>query len=100
MGIEDIKEEILALHFRQIGPLYMWLDDYLHKEIWPREMQADIEEMGEEQWAAALAAGMAQAGEKRQAALRLMNSLQFKSDADREQCIHDFQLVIGEALAD
>jgi len=41
---------------------------------------------------------MAEAGEKRQAALRLMNNLRFASSADRDQCLQDFQIILGEAL--
>jgi hypothetical protein len=61
-------------------------------------MAADIERLGIEQWEAALQAGMAEASEKCQAALRLLNNLRFASSADRDQCLQDFQVILGDSL--
>jgi hypothetical protein len=41
---------------------------------------------------------MTDADESHRAALRLMNNMQFRSDADREQCLKDFSLLVGRAL--
>ena len=99
MTIEEIKEAILALPDSEIEPLYKWLGDYYDGEVWDRQMAADIQRMGADAWAAALAAGMEGAHkEKHRAALRLMNNMQFKRAADRDKCIKDFELIVGEAL--
>lgn len=98
MQVEEIKKAIPALPDNEIGPLHNWLQDYYDGEVWDRQIAADIEELGEEKFIQALQEGMAQSGEKHQAALRLMNNMQFRSDANREQCLNDFQPLIGEAL--
>jgi hypothetical protein len=100
LQVEEIKKAILALPDKEIGPLRNWLEDYLNDEVWPREIAADIEEFGVEDWKRMLREGMAQSGEKHQAVLRLMNTMQFRSDADRDQCLKDFQLIVGEALTE
>ena len=98
MQIEEIKTAILALPDKEIGPLHNWLQDYYDGEVWDRQIENDFKELGAEKFVQVLQSGMAQASEKRQAALRLMNNMQFRSDADREQCLNDFQLLIGESL--
>lgn len=99
METEEIKKAILALSDSEIEPLYLWLKDYYDGDVWDRQMEADIERLGPEQWGAALREGMAQRADERQkAVLRLMNDMQFKSGADRDQCLKDFELVVGQAL--
>ena len=87
MQVEEIKKAILALPDKEIGPLNNWLQDYYDGEVWDRQIKADIEALGEEKFVQVLQSGMAESGEKNQAALRLLNNMQFKSDADREQCL-------------
>jgi hypothetical protein len=98
MDVDEIKLAIRSLPDNEIGPLSEWLQSYYDGEVWDRQIIEDIETMGQEQWVAALQAGMAEASEKRQAALRLMNNLRFASSADRDQCLQDFQIILGEAL--
>jgi hypothetical protein len=98
MDVNEVKLAIRSLPDDEIGPLLEWLQSYYDGEVWDRQIVADIERLGVEQWEAALQAGMAEAGEKRQAALRLMNNLRFASSADRDQCLQDFQIILGEAL--
>jgi hypothetical protein len=98
MEIEEIKAAIKGLPDKEIKPLLTWLREYYDGDVWDREIVADIEEFGPERWEAALRQGMAEQGEKHQAVLRLMNNMQFRSDADREECLKDFSLLIGEAL--
>jgi hypothetical protein len=98
MGVEDIKLAIRSLDDDEIGPLSEWLEDYVNHEVWPRQMVADIERLGVDRWEAALQAGMAEASEKRQAALRLLNNMRFTSSADRDQRLQDFQTLLGETL--
>jgi hypothetical protein len=98
MQVDEIKAAIRSLDDGEIGPLSEWLQDYLNHEVWPRQMARDIERMGLEQWVAALTAGMAEASAKRQAALRLMNNMRFAASADRDQCLQDFQVILGESL--
>jgi hypothetical protein len=52
-------------------------------------MAADIERIGLEQWAASA---------KRQAALRLLNNMRFSSAVDRDQCLQDIEIILGESL--
>ena len=68
-------------------------------DVWDRQIQRDFADMGPEQFAAALTEGMEQADDpKRQAALRLLNTLRLNSAADREQCVRDFETLLGEPL--
>jgi len=76
MQIEEIKAVILALPNKEIGPLHNWLQDYYDGEVWDRQIENDFKELGAETLVQVLQSGMAQASEKRQAALRLMNNMQ------------------------
>ena len=98
MQVDEIKEAIRSLDDGEIGPLLKWLQSYYDGEVWDRQIVADIERLGVEQWEATLRAGMAEASEKRQAALRLLNNLRFASSADRDQCLQDFQVILGDSL--
>lgn len=99
MEIQEIKQAILALPDAEIEPLVKWLREYYDGQVWDRQLQNDFAEFGEEEMAALFKSDMEQrANGKRQAVLRLLNNLQFRSDADREQCLKDFEFVVGEAL--
>ena len=76
MQIEEIKAVILALPNKEIGPLHNWLQDYYDGEVWDRQIENNFKELGAEKFVPVLQSGMAQASEKRQAALRLMNNMQ------------------------
>ena len=99
MDIAEIKAAIKTLPDAEIKPLLDWLRDYYDGDVWDRQIEADIEMLGPERWEAALRQGMAGADERHQAVLRLLNNLQFRSDADREQCLQDFSLLVGKTLA-
>jgi hypothetical protein len=99
MEIEEIKQAILALPDAQIEPLVKWLREYYDGPVWDRQMQADFAEFGAEEMKAMLEEGMEQRGkEKHRAVLRLLNNMQFKSDAEREQCLKDLGLIVDESL--
>jgi len=98
MHVDEIKQAIRSLPDDEIGPLLEWLQSYYDGEVWDRQIVADIERLGIEKWEATLRAGMAEASDGRQAALRLMNNLRFSSSADRDQCLKDFQTILGESL--
>ncbi len=98
MGVDDIKKAIQELPDKEIEPLLNWLREYYDGPVWDRQMEADIEEVGADRLFAALMAEPVQQDDKHQAVLRLMNAMQFRSDADREQVMKDFALVMGQAL--
>ena len=100
MEIDEIKKAILALPDAEIEPLFKWLQEYYDGPVWDRQLKADFAEFGPEKMAALLQSDMEQRGkEKHKAVLRLLNNLQFQSDADREQCLKDLGLVVDESLA-
>lgn len=99
MNIEEIKAEILKLPDSEIGPLSNWLREYYDGDVWDRQIVADIERLGEEEFRRRLTEDQEQTtSEPRKAALRLMNSMIFKTDADREQISSDLAIVLGEGL--
>ena len=46
----QIKAQILQLPDEEIKPLLEWLTNYYDGEVWDRQMAADIERLGEEEW--------------------------------------------------
>ena len=100
MTIDEIKAHIRSLPDDAIGGLVEWLKEYYDGEVWDRQMEADIQRLSPEAWLEAVMAIPDQESERRKAALRLMNSIRFSSDADRDQCLRDFELLVGEALAE
>ncbi len=98
MKTDDIERAIQALPDEEIKPLLDWLRDYYDGPVWERQIEADIERLGPDRFMAILKADMEQKGERHKAALRLLNNLQFRSQADRQQCLKDLSLIIGESL--
>jgi DNA-directed RNA polymerase specialized sigma subunit len=99
MEIEEIKQAILALPDAQIEPLFKWLQEYYDGPVWSRQLQADFAEFGAEEMKAMLQEGMEQRGkEKHRAVLRLLNNLEFRSDAHREECLKDLGIIVDESL--
>ncbi len=100
MKTDDIERAIQALPDEEIKPLLDWLRDYYDGPVWERQIEADIERLGPDRFMAILQADMEQKGERHKAALRLLNNLQFRSQADRQQCLKDLSLLIGESLGE
>src|SRR5437867_327955 len=98
MNVEEIKTHIQTLPDDTIEGLLKWLKEYYDGEVWDRQMEADLERLGEDEFGRALAKGMEQADERKKAALRLLNSMRFASAADRDQTLHDLELVLGQGL--
>ncbi len=98
MKTDDIERAIQALPDEEIKPLLDWLRDYYDGPVWERQIEADIERLGPDRFMAILQGDMEQKGERHNAALRLLNNLQFRSQADRQQCLKDLSLIIGGSL--
>ena len=98
MKVARLKHKIRALPDTEVKPLIDWLKEYYDGEVWDREMDQDIAELGAEEWERRLTAGAENASPRRQAALRLMNTMRFKSTTERDLCLKDFECVLGESL--
>ena len=95
---DQIKAQILQLPDEEIKPLLEWLTNYYHGEVWDRQMAADIERLGEEEWIRRLSQPAEDDGGRRAAILRLMNSQEPTTEEKREQFLTDLFLVIGESM--
>ena len=94
----QIKTLIQRLPDEEIGPLVEWLNTYYDGEVWDRQMAADIERLGEEEWIRRLSQPVEDDGGRRAAILRLINSQEPTTDEKREQFLTDLFFVIGESL--
>ena len=70
----QIKAQIFQLPDRKIKPLLQWLTNYYDGDVWDRQMVADIERLGAEEWIRRLSQPAEDDGGRRAAILRLMNS--------------------------
>ena len=70
----QIKAQIFQLPDREIKPLLQWLTNYYDGDVWDRQMVADIERLGAEEWIRRLSQPAEDHGGRRAAILRLMNS--------------------------
>ncbi|MES2466362.1 MAG: hypothetical protein V4675_03585 [Verrucomicrobiota bacterium] len=95
---DQIKAQILQLPDEEIKPLLEWLTNYYDGEVWDRQMAADIERLGEEEWIRRLSQPVEDDGGRRAAILRLMNPQEPTTDEKREQFLTDLFFVIGEPL--
>ena len=123
MKLQAIKQGILALPDKEIKPLVEWLRNYYDGPVWDRQMDADIERLGADEWERrlggeientcpasplALAAHkerlrealerMTEASRRRQAAIRLINRMQFPTKAARTRMLKDLECALGEPL--
>ena len=123
MKLKAIKKGILALPDKEIKPLVEWLGNYYDGPVWNRQMDADIERLGADEWERRLTDGMdltipasplavaahreevrraqermEQARRRRLAALRLLNRMHFPTKAARTRMLKDFECVLGESL--
>ena len=96
--ITQIKEQILQLPDALVGELAAWLNSYYDGEVWDRQMAADLERLGDEEWERRLVAASEDDGGRRAAILRLMNALEPTTDEKRDQYLQDLFLVVGESL--
>jgi len=97
---DQIKALILQLPDEEIKPLLDWLTSYYDGEVWDRQMAADIERLGEEEWIRRLSQPAEDDGGRRAAILRLMNSLEPATDEKREQFLTDLFLAVGQSMED
>ena len=95
---DQIKAQILQLPDDEIKPLLQWLTSYYDGDVWDRQMAADIERLGEEEWIRRLSQPVEDDGGRRAAILRLMNSQEPATDENREQFLTDLSLAIGEPI--
>ena len=95
---DQIKAQILQLPDDEIKPLLQWLTNYYDGDVWDRQMAADIERLGEEEWIRRLSQPVEDDGGRRAAILRLMNSQEPTTDEKREQFLTDLVFVIGEPI--
>ena len=125
MTLKAIKKGILALPDKEIKPLVEWLRNYYDGPVWDRQMDADIERLGADEWErrlggdientcpasplaeAAWKEQIRQAGEcmeearrRRQAALRLLNRMHFPTKAARTRMLKDLECALGESLGE
>lgn len=123
MKLKAIKKGILALPDKQIKPLVEWLANYYDGPVWDRQMDADIERLGADEWERRLGGGMEkscpasplavaawrkqvrqegermeQATRRRQAAVRLINRIPFPTKAARTRMLKDLECALGESL--
>ncbi|MDB6175057.1 MAG: hypothetical protein JWL59_4368 [Chthoniobacteraceae bacterium] len=98
MNAQEIKAQIRLLPDDDVGPLLEWLKDYYDGEVWDRQIDADVQRLGPEEFTKRLQQEMEDASEPRQAALRLLNSMHFKSDSARQAYICDVETMLGSAL--
>ncbi len=95
----QIKAQILQLPDEEIGPLANWLNGYYNGEVWDRQMVADVERLGEEEFIRRLSREDEFAAQ-RAAVLRLMNSYEPTTEEKRQQFLTDLFLVVGEPMED
>ena len=123
MTLKAIKKGILALPDKEIKPLVEWLRNYYDGPVWDRQMDADIERLGPDEWqgrlggcpeksspASPLAVAawrkqvrqegerMEQTTRRRQAAIRLINRIPFPTKAARTRMLKDLECALGESL--
>jgi len=99
MTIDELKNEIRALPDKEIGPLLEWLRRYYDEDLWDRQIAADIERLGEEEFVRRLSAGMNNEGmEREQAVLRILNALCPTPESMTEQVLNDIGLLLGAPL--
>lgn len=123
MKLKEIKKGILALPDKQIKPLVEWLRNYYDGPVWDRQMDADIERLGPDEWERRLRGEvedsstvspvleaahkqrvrealdqMTEASRRRQAAIRLINRVQFPTKAARTRMLKDLECALGEPL--
>lgn len=98
MNREEIIRAVRQLPDEEIKPLLNEVRAYYDGEVWDRQIEHDQKTIGVDEFSRALGADMANAGGRRQAALRLVNSMRFSSAQHREQVMADLAIVLGENL--
>ena len=96
----QIKAQILQLPDAEIGPLAEWLNHYYDGDVWDRQMEADIDRLGPDEWERRLSSPPEDDGGRRALILRLMNSIEPTTEEKRQQFLADLFLLIGEAMED
>ena len=96
--ITQVKDQIQQLPDAVIGELVEWLNSYYDGEVWDRQMAADIERMGDEEWERRLVEATEDDGGRRAAILRLMNALEPTTDEKRALFLKDLFFVVGDTL--
>ena len=96
----QIKAQLLQLPDEEIKPLLEWLTNYYDGEVWDRQMAADIERLGEEEWIRRLSQPVEDDGGRRAAILRLMNSQEPTTEEKRQQFLTDLFLAVGQTMDD
>lgn len=85
---ESIKAEILKLPDKEIQPLLEWLRAYYDGEVWDRQMVADIDRLGFEEWESRL--GRDRTDVERETALRrVLNAIEPCEDEKRVRFVLD-----------
>ena len=74
------------------------MKNYYDGEVCDRQMAADIERLGVEEWMRRLSQPAEDDGGRRAAILRLMNSQEPTTDEKRERFLTDLIFVIGEPI--
>ena len=96
--IDQIKAQILQLPDDEIKPLLNWLANYYDGDVWDRQMVADIERLGEEEFQRRLSQPQKTDWDRQAAVLRLMNSIEPTTEAKREEFLDDLYFAIGGPL--
>ena len=90
--------EIRALPDEAVKPLLDQLRDYYHGNVWERQIASDQKRLGADVFERLLREDMAAANPRREAALRLMATMTFSTEAQREDVMRDLGTVLGEEL--
>lgn len=94
---ENIRSQITALPDDEIQPLLEWLRAYYDGPVWDRQIEADIERVGIDEWRERIGTEFSDA-DHLEAERRVLNAIEPCDDGKRVDFVQDLALLLGRPM--